>query len=610
VSRDQIVTLIVLGGMVALFLWDRLRYDLVALLALLGAVFSGIVPASHAFTGFSNPVLPLIAGALILSAAIARSGAVEVLVRWLTPLLRSPSLQVGVLTACVAGLSAFVKNVGALAIFMPVAFQVARRNERSPSEFLMPLSFASLLGGSMTLIGTSPNMLTAVVRQELEGSPFHMFDFTPVGFVTAFCGVFFLTFGWRLIPRGRRSATADSIFKIEDYTSELKLGAGSPYTGRTVAEIEDSAGGEVTVTAVVRDEYRRYVPGGTWAVLPEDVLVVKADPQALEQFINDGKLELVGSKELPEVADPEEESHERKREAALVPLEMDPNRLTVLEAVVTAESRLIGHSAAELQLRERYGVNILAIARRGRRTMVRLRRVNFQLGDAIVFQGRRATINQTLAELGCLPLAERQLQFGRRRQLVLPVVILGLAMAMGAFRVVPAEIAFVSAGVAIVLFGLLTLNEVYTAIEWPILTLIGALIPIGEAVKSTGTTDLLAGLLSGFAAHLPGYGILAVILAVTMLATPILHHAAAVLVMGPIAAELAQKLGYQIDPFLIAVALGAGSDFLSPIGHQSNTLVMGPGGYHFADYWKLGLPLSLLVIVIGVPVIMLFWPLG
>jgi di/tricarboxylate transporter len=213
VSRDQIVTLIVLGGMVALFLWDRLRYDLVALLALLGAVLSGIVPANHAFTGFSNPVLQLIAGALILSAAIARSGAVEVLVRWLTPLLRSPSLQVGVLTACVAGLSAFVKNVGALAIFMPVAFQVGRRNERSPSEFLMPLSFASLLGGSMTLIGTSPNMLAAVVRQELEGSPFHMFDFTPVGFVTAFCGVFFLTFGWRLIPRGRRSATADSIFK-------------------------------------------------------------------------------------------------------------------------------------------------------------------------------------------------------------------------------------------------------------------------------------------------------------------------------------------------------------------------------------------------------------
>jgi di/tricarboxylate transporter len=611
VSRDQIVTVAVLGGMIVLFLWDRLRYDLVALLVLLGAVLGGIVPADRAFSGFSNPVLPLIGGALIVSATIARSGAVELLVRWLTPLLRSPSLQVGVLVACVASLSAFVKNVGALAIFIPVAFQVAQRNQRSPSEFLMPLSFASLLGGSMTLIGTSPNMLTATVRQELEGAPFHMFDFTPVGFGTALCGVLFLTFGWRLIPRGRRSATAEATFRIEDYTSELKVGHGSPFAGQTVAEVEDSAGGNVTVTAIVRDQYRRYVPGGSWAVLPEDLLVVEADPQALAQFISDGALELVGSQELPEaVEEVEKLSAEPKRDAALVPADRDPNRLAVVEAVVTSDSNLIGRSAADLHLREHYGVNVLAIGRRGRRTTVRLRRVKFQLGDAIVFQGRRATIYETLAALGCLPLAERRLQLGRRRQLLLPLLILGLAMALAAFRLVPAEIAFVGAALAIVILGLLTLNEVYAAIEWPILILIGALIPIGEAVKSTGTTDLLARVIAGFAGHLPGYATLAMILAVTMLVTPVLHHAAAVLVMGPIAGELARNLGYKIDPFLIAVALGAGSDFLSPIGHQSNTLVMGPGGYHFADYWKLGLPLSLIVIGIGVPLILLFWPLG
>jgi di/tricarboxylate transporter len=610
-SRDQIITLTVLAGMIALFLWDRLRYDIVALLALLGAVLGGIVPAGHAFSGFSNPVLPLIAGALIVSAAIARSGAVEIMVRWLTPWLRSPSLQVGVLAACVAGLSGFVKNVGALAIFMPVAFQVARRNERSPSEFLMPLSFASLLGGSMTLIGTSPNMLTATVREELEGAPFHMFDFFPVGLGTAICGVLFLSFGWRLIPRGRHSMTAEAAFRIEDYTSELKVGQGSPFAGRTVTEVENSTGGEVTVTAIVRDEYRRYVPGGSWAVLPGDLLIVEADPQALEQFITDGKLELVGSHDLPEATEKvEEERAEPKHDTALLSAETDANRLAVAEAVVAPDSGLIGHSAAEVHLRERYGVNVLAIARRGRRMTVRLRRVKFQPGDAIVFQGRRATIFETLAALGCLPLAERQLQLGRRRNLLLPLAILAFAMAISAFRLFPAETAFVAAAVVIALFGLLTLNEVYAAIEWPILVMIGALIPIGEAVKSTGTTDLLAGLILGLAIHLPAYAILAVVLAVTMLVTPILHHAAAVLVMGPIAAELAQKLGYKIDPFLIAVALGAGSDFLSPIGHQSNTLVMGPGGYHFADYWKLGLPLSLIVVGIGVPLILLFWPIG
>jgi di/tricarboxylate transporter len=597
--------------MIVLFLWDRLRYDLVALLALLAAVLGGIVPAEHAFSGFSNPVLPLIAGALIVSAAIARSGAVEILVRWLAPLLHSQSHQVGLLAACVAGLSAFVKNVGALAIFMPVAFQVARRNDRSPSEFLMPLSFASLLGGSMTLIGTSPNMLIATVRQQLEGAPFHMFDFLPVGLGTALCGVVFLSFGWRLIPPGRRSSTAVTAFKIEDYMSEVKVGPDSPFAGRTVSEVEDSAGGEVAVTAIVRDEYRRYVPGGSWAVLPEDLLVVEADPQALEQFISDGKLEIVGSKDLPEVLEHAKDVlAEPRHDAALVSAELDPNRLAIVEAVVTAGSELIGRSAADLHLRERYGVNILAIGRRGQRTTVRLRRVRFQLGDAIVFQGRRSAIYDRLAALGCLPLAERRLQLGRPRQLVLPLLILTAAMAVAAFRVVPAEIAFIAASLAIALLGLLSLKEVYDAIEWPILIMIGALIPIGEAVKSTGTTELLAGMISGLAIHLPAYGILAVVLVVTMLVTPILHHAAAVLVMGPIAAELAQNFGYKVDPFLIAVALGAGSDFLSPIGHQSNTLVMGPGGYHFADYWKLGLPLSLIVIGVGAPLIVLFWPLG
>ena len=337
-SCDQIISLAVLGGMIVLFLWDGIRYDLVALLALLAAVLGGIVPVDHAFSGFSNPVVPLIAGALIVSAAIARSGAVEVLVRWLTPLLRSSSLQVGVLVTCVAALSAFVKNVGALAIFMPVAFQVARRNDRSPSEFLMPLAFASLLGGSMTLIGTSPNMLTATVRQELEGAPFRMFDFFPVAFGTALCGVVFLSFGWRLIPRGRRSAAADTAFKIDDYTSELRVGSGSSFAGRRVAELEDAAGGAVTVVAIVRDEYRRYVPGGSWAVLPNDLLVVEADPQALEQFISDGKLEVIGSEELPEVAEgAEAQGAETKHDAALVPAELDPNRLATVEAVVTAD---------------------------------------------------------------------------------------------------------------------------------------------------------------------------------------------------------------------------------------------------------------------------------
>ena len=267
-TRDQILTLAILAGMIVLFLSNRVRYDMVGLLGLMTAVFAGIVPADHAFSGFANPVLPLIAAALVVSAAIGQSGAVEILLRWLNPMLRSKELQVGVLVACVALLSAFMKNVGALAIFLPAAMQVARRNERSPSEFLMPLAFASLLGGSITLIGTSPNMLISSVRQDLVGAPFGMFDFAPVGAGIAVVGVLFLAVGWRLIPRRRRSRGAEAVFSVEDYTSELRVGKSSAYVGRTVGDVEELSGGAVSVTAVIRDDSRQYVPGASWPSTP------------------------------------------------------------------------------------------------------------------------------------------------------------------------------------------------------------------------------------------------------------------------------------------------------------------------------------------------------
>src|SRR5579864_1378524 len=432
-TRDQILTLAILAGMIGLFLSNRLRYDMVGLLGLVTAVFAGVVPADHAFSGFANPVLPLIAAALVVSASIGQSGAVEILLRWLNPVLRPKELQVGVLVACVALLSAFMKNVGALAIFLPAAVQVARRNQRSPSEFLMPLAFASLLGGSMTLIGTSPNMLISSVRQDLVGAPFGMFDFTPVGAGIALFGVLFLTVGWRLIPQ-RRRRTTELAFSIEDYTSELRVGKSSAYVGRTVGDVEELSGGAVSVTAVIRDDARRYIPGARWALHPEDVIVVEAEPQAIEQLARDGNLEVVGGEEAPSSAVPatvEEAEHAPEAAVSAVPASADKaprTELEVVEAVITPDSGLIGRSAAELHLRERHGVNVLAISRRGRRTRARLRRMRFQLGDVIVFQGYAGTVHDTLAALGCLPLAERQLTLGRPRRLALPLLILAVAM--------------------------------------------------------------------------------------------------------------------------------------------------------------------------------------
>lgn len=590
-TTAQGLNLAIIAGMLVLFLWDRWRYDVVALLALLAAVAVGVVPQQKAFSGFGNPLLPLIAAVLVVSAAIGKSGIIENLLRLAAPLMRSRDLMVGGLTAGVTVLSALMKNVGALAIFLPVAMQAARRAERSPSELLMPLAFGSLIGGMMTLIGTSPNLIVSTLRQQFLGRPYGMFDFLPVGAALAMVGVLFLSIGWRLIPQGRKGqASPDAAIRIEDYVSEVQLPAGSPYVGRSVAELEALGDGEVTVAAIIRENYRRYVPSGHWTLFAGDVLVLECDPHVLESVVARAGLELVGSKGIDE--------------KALVSAEV-----TTVEAVVSGGSPLIGASLVELKLRERHGINLLAMSRRGRRMRTRLRRARFQLGDVLVLQGSAAALPDTLAMLNLLPLAERRLSLGRPRHVLVPVIALAAAVTAAATELVAPALAFTAAAVALVLLRVLTLREVYDAIDWPVLVLLGSLIPVGEAVHDTGAAELLAAAFAHLAQHLPALVVLAAVIALTMLATPLLHHAAAVIVMGPIAVSLAATLGLPADPFLMAVAVGAGSDFLTPIGHQCNTLVMGPGGYRFGDYWHLGLPLSCLVVLLGAPLIALVWPL-
>jgi di/tricarboxylate transporter len=591
VTLPQGLSLAVVGGMLVLFAWDRWRYDIVALVALLAAVACGIVPTGKAFSGFSNPLLPLIASVLVVSTAIGKSGIIERLLHLISPLMRSDDLMAFVLVASVTFLSAMMKNVGALAIFMPVAIQAAERNGRSPSQFLMPLAFGSLIGGMMTLIGTSPNIIISSERQELLGKPYQMFDFLPVGLGIVAIGIVFLSFGWRLIPRGRKGQTPpETAFRIEDYIAEARVPAASPYIGRTVAELEELAEGDLTVAAIIRENYRRYVPSGHWTLFAEDVLVLECDPHVLETVVAEARLELVGSKGVDEEA-------------------LRSAEVTTVEAVVTAGSPLVGSSLVEQRLRGRYGINVLAVSRRGRRMTVRLRRAKFQVGDVIVVQGSAAALPDTLASLRCLPLAERRLTLGRARKVALPVIALAGAVTLAATELVPVALAFTGAAVALALLRVVTLREIYDSIEWPILILLGSLIPVGEAVHDTGATELIAHWLSHAAAIMPAMGVLAAVMIVTMLVTPLLHHAAAVIVMGPIAASLAARLGFHADPFLMAVACGASCDFLTPIGHQCNTLVMGPGGYRFTDYWHLGLPLSALVVATGVPLIALVWPL-
>jgi di/tricarboxylate transporter len=591
-TLDQALAFAIILGTMGLLIWSRARYDLVALLALLTSIACGIVKPDEAFRGFSDDIVIIVGSALVVSAAIGRSGLVETLMKPLVPRMRTSSMQVAVLVSAVTALSAFMKNIGALAIFIPIALQVARRTEKPASRVLMPLASGSLLGGIITLIGTSPNIIVSRMREQITGEPFRMFDFAPVGVCLAVAGVAFLTVGWRLLPKIKQGtgATPETRFSIEDYVTEVRLPEASPCVGKTVRELEALGDGDVTVAAIIREGYRRYVPAGYWPLFDGDILVLEADTHALSRLVNAAKLELIHGKELAS-GNPR------------------PEDLTVVEAVVTANSPTIGSTVEQLALRERYGLNLLALSRSGRRIAQRLRRVRFRDGDLLVLQGRTERINDKLAALGCLPLAERNVPLGRPRNLYLPAVILGVAMVLVTTGMVSVALGFFGAAVAVLVFQLLTLQEAYEAVEWPVLILFGALIPVSEALQTTGATGLVAGWLSGAAQHLPALGGLGLTLLAAMALTPFLNNAATVLVMAPIAASLAGKLALSPDPFLMAVAIGAGCDFLTPIGHQCNTLVMGPGGYRFGDYWRLGLPLSVIVAVLGTLLISWFWPL-
>ena len=591
-TTPQGLAFAVLTGMMLLFIWGRIRYDLVAILALLASLALGIVKPDEAFSGFADDIVIIVASALVISAAVERSGVVEAIIGRLTSGMTRMGSQLTVLVGSVTILSALVKNIGALAMLMPAAFQLAKKSGSSPSCMLMPMAFGSLLGGLITLVGTSPNIIVSRVREEMTGEPFSMFDYTPVGLGLAVAGLIFLRFGYRLLPTNRRAApTLGEAVDIEDYATEAEVPANSPAEGRTVADFLGVVEGEIAITGIHRFERKGIMPP-----LPDarinagDVLILKGEPDALERAIAVAGLELEG--------------HHREAAAA-----NGSSNVGVIEAVVGRDSVLAGQAAGRMALHDRHGVNLIAVSRRGERITDRLRDIALCPGDVIVLQGTLDTLPERLRELGCLPLAERTLRLGSARRGLVPLAILAGAMGLTAIGWVPVAIAFFGAAALIMLAGALPAREAYSRIEWPILIMIGALIPVSDSLRTTGATDLIADWLSATATTLPPWAAVGLILVAAMAVTPFLNNAATVLVMAPIAAQFATGLGYRPEAFLMATAVGAGCDFLTPIGHQCNTLVMGPGGYRFSDYARLGAPLSLLVIVVGVPLILAVWPL-
>ncbi len=584
------ISFIVLVALV-LFVWGRIRHDIVAGIALGLCVLTGLTSADDAFLGAGHPAVVTVAAVLIISDALKRSGVVDLITMRILALTRHPLMHVLSLTAIVAVASAFMNNVGALALMLPVALATAAKNERSPAMLLMPLAFGSILGGMMTSIGTPPNIIIASIRSETAGTPFNMFDFSAVGATVAALGVAFVSLiGWRLIPKERMNKSpTEQLFAIDDYLTEVRIPVASKLIGESVEDLDALDGNSVEVIGLAQRYGRTMNLPYRYRLKEGDILILQADPGDIQTVLDRYDLELITS----------EDGNFRK---------MSGGELALAEGVIQRGSVLEGRDVQYLRRLSGSSLALVGLASQGQQVRRRLRRQTFQVGDILLLQGTADSLETQLPELGLLPLAERSLSLGLPRRVGLALGIFVVAIGLGVAEILPLTIAFTLAILVYLLLKILSPQQLYTPVDWPVIVLLMAMIPVGKALEETGLTQVLAEQILSLTASYPLYLTLGLTLVVTMFLSDVINNAATAVVMAPISMDIAAGLGVSADPFLMAVAVGASCAFLTPIGHQSNTLVMGPGGYKFSDYWRVGLPLEVMIVLAAVPMILMVWP--
>jgi di/tricarboxylate transporter len=590
VTTDQILLFGLLLFVFGFLIWGRWRYDLVAFVALLLALLTGVVPTEQAFSGFGHPATVIIALVLIVSRGLSNSGVIEVLARYVVDSGRRLATHVGIMSGLAAALSAVMNNVAALALLMPLDLQAAKKSGRSPSLSLMPLSFASILGGMITLIGTPPNIIIAEFRGDALGESYKMFDFAPVGIACAAVGVAYVALiGWRLLPGNRTAADAgEELFDLADYVVEVRVSEKSDIIGKQVRDLDDvAAKSDVEIVGLTRAGRRQPGLARDVEIKAGDVLVIEASPDSLEEALGNLKLEYIG-----------------KGEGVLEDVD-----LMLQEVVVQESSRLAGRSAMSLKLLYRYRVSLVGVSRQGRRFRDNVRKLTLDAGDVLLLLGPEERLADVTGRLGLLPLADRGQRVIQRDKMWLAVGMFVAAIAAASTGLVYLPVALGCVTAAYVFFNIVPIREVYNSVEWPVIVLLGSMIPIGSALQDTGGTALIAqgivDLASGFSPAI----VLLLLVIVTMTLSDVMNNTATAVIAAPIAIEIATRLNVSPDPFLMGVAVAASCAFLTPIGHKNNTLIMGPGGYHFGDYWRMGLPLEILIIVVSVPTILIVWPL-
>ncbi len=589
-TTDQIILFTLFAAVFAMLLWGRYRYDLVAFAALLIALVLGLVPTEEAFSGFGHPATIIVALVLVVSRGLLNSGAIDQITRHLVDAERPLGGHISIMSGIGAILSAFMNNVAALALLMPVDMQAAKKAGRAVRLSLMPLSFATILGGMITLIGTPPNIIIAAYRGDALGEPFAMFDFAPVGGAVAIAGIAFVALvGYRLIPRGDTAAASENLLTLDGYLAELVVPETSDAVGKEVRKLYPIADqDDVAILGVVRNGKRLGGFSARLELRANDMLIVEATATNIDQFRGSLGLEFFGEKPSNDEA---------------------VGDLSLLEVVVPREAQIDGRSAISMRLRAKRGVTLLGISRQGKRFGKRVRHETIRAGDILLLLGPADALADTANWLGALPLAERGLNVTQHSRAWLAVGIFAVAIAVASTGWLYLATALAIVVALYVFLDIVPIRGVYDHIEWPVIVLLGSMIPLGVALERSGGTELIAANIVGLTDGMPAWAILTVLMVVVMTLSDVLNNTATAVVGAPIAVDIANKLGANPDPFLMAVAVAASCAFLTPIGHKNNTLVMGPGGYAFGDYWRMGLPLEIIVIAVSVPMILLVFPL-
>ena len=591
-TLNQIILFSLFSLVFVMLIWGRFRYDIVAFSALLVAVVLGVIPSSEAFAGFGHPATLVVALVLVVSAGLVRSGAVFLITRTLINASRSLGGHIALMGFVGGVLSAFMNNVAALALLMPVDIQTAHKAKRAVGLSLMPLSFATILGGMVTLIGTPPNIIIAAIREQELGEPFKMFDFAPVGGVAALAGLLFVSLvGWRLIPQRDAKTKSEGFGDIGQFIAELTVPEGSKYIDQRLQSLYGTAEkNDVAILGLLRDGKKRYGTAATTELKAGDALILEATPEALDEFRTAVQLDF----------------SDTARQDILT---TDSGGLTMLECVVSDTARVNGRSAQAVGLAWRQRSVLMGISRQGKRITKQLRKTILRPGDILLILVPQETADDVISWLGCLPLADRGLQVTADHKVWLAIGLFAVAVFAASVGLVYLPIALGFVVIAYVFTGIIPLHQLYSHIEWPVVVLLGSMIPLGAALQSSGGTELIATTLVDLTQGMAPWAILTILMVATMTLSDVLNNTATTIVAAPISIQMAQSLGVNPDPFLMAVAISASAAFLTPIGHKNNTLILGPGGYSFGDYWRLGLPLEILIVAVSIPAILVFWPL-